>query len=89
MAMGARRPDIVRLILRRGVLEIAAGVLLGSGLAFVLGRGIASLLFQVSPTDPVIFGGTAAVLVAVGVGAMLVPALRAARVDPLHALRAE
>ena len=89
MAMGARRPDVVKLVLRRGLLQIAVGVVLGIALAVALGRGIASLLFEVSPTDPLIYGATAALLATIGIGAMLVPALRAARIQPVSALRAE
>jgi predicted permease len=89
MAMGARPSNILSLVLRRGVLQIAAGTLLGFGLALLLGRGVATLLFQVSPTDPLMFFGVAAMLAAIGIGAMLVPARRAARLDPLVALRNE
>src|SRR5690606_27654885 len=82
MAVGARRPDIIGLVLRRGALQIGLGVALGFGLAVVLGRGIASQLFEVTPSDPFVFGGTIAVLTAISTGAMLIPALRAARTDP-------
>lgn len=87
MAMGARPGDLVALALSRGTVQLGIGVALGFGLAAVLGRGLAGLLFQVEPFDPVIFGTTGLLLLAVGLATMLQPALRAAREDPVEALR--
>ncbi|HSJ14634.1 MAG TPA: ADOP family duplicated permease, partial [Longimicrobiales bacterium] len=89
MAIGARAADIVRLVVRRGTLQLAIGTALGALLAVLLGSGMRSLLFEVSATDPLLFAAAAALLIGVGLIAMLLPALRAARGDPLDALRAE
>ena len=62
---------------------------LGAGLAVLLGAGMRSLLFEGTATDPVIFGVAAALLVGVSLAAMLLPAVRAARTDPLEALRSQ
>jgi predicted permease len=89
MALGARRPDVRRLILRQGMLVTLLGA--GIGLLLSLGAGplVGSLLFEASPRDPLVF---AVVLVAIILAALLasiVPATRAMRVDPMTALRTE
>ncbi|MDQ6613036.1 MAG: ABC transporter permease [Gemmatimonadota bacterium] len=89
MALGATSSSIIRLVLRRGVLQIALGLSFGIVLALALARGVASLLFQVSPGNLVVFGGVAIALGAVAVAAMLIPALSASRTQPSEALRAE
>jgi predicted permease len=89
IAIGADPPSIVRLMLRRGLLQIAAGLVLGLTLAFLLAQGIASLIFDVSPTDPIVFASVGLILVAIALVATLFPALRAARIHPLQALRTE
>jgi predicted permease len=89
MALGARRGDVVRLVLRQGLGVAAAGIALGVVAALVAGRWVAPLLFDVSPRDPVVFGGVAAVLLASALVATLVPARRATRANPSDALRAE
>ena len=68
---------------------IAAGVGLGMILAFVGARSIGSFLVGVSPSDPITFGGVMLILLSVALTACLIPAYRAARVDPLVALRYE
>ncbi|HEX8725837.1 MAG TPA: FtsX-like permease family protein, partial [Gemmatimonadaceae bacterium] len=89
LALGARGAGIVRLVLSQGVRVVTAGVLLGVAAALALGRLVASLLYGVSPHDPLVLAATAAVLIVVAVAACFVPAARAARVDPMETLRAE
>lgn len=89
LAMGASPADVVRLFLREGAALTAAGVVAGLAGAFAGARLLTSLLFGVSATDPVTFAGVSAFLVAVALGASYLPARRAARVDPMLALRAE
>jgi predicted permease len=89
MALGAQRADILRLVLAQGGLMIAIGV--GAGLlgSAALTRFLATILFEIAPTDPIIFSALAMLLAGVAVLACVAPALRAARVDPLVALRHE
>ncbi len=89
MAIGARPVEIVLMILRQGMLLALVGVALGVAGAFALTNAVKSLLFGVTPTDPMTFGAVAAVLVAAAFAACYIPARRAAQVDPLRALRAE
>jgi len=89
MAIGARAGDVLRLIVMRAVLLTGTGVALGLLGALLLTRLLESLLFGVKPTDPLTFAGVAAVLGIVAIAASVVPARRAARVDPLIALRSE
>jgi predicted permease len=89
MALGAQARDVVGMIFRQGIVQLAVGMTLGLALAFGVARLLSAILFQVEPRDPVIFSGVAAVLVAVGMLACLVPARRATLVDPLVALRAD
>ncbi|MFN2566034.1 MAG: ABC transporter permease [Gemmatimonadaceae bacterium] len=89
VALGARAADVLRLVVGRGVLLTALGVLFGLVGAIAVTRVTATLLFNVSPTDPLSFIGVAVFLVGVSAFASYVPARRATRVDPLEALRAE
>ncbi len=89
MALGAVGGDLLRLVLRNGVRLALAGMVLGIGLALVVGRLIGGLLYEVSPADPAAFAAVAIVLTLVAVLATLAPAWRAARVQPLSALRDE
>ncbi|HEY6291534.1 MAG TPA: ABC transporter permease [Terriglobia bacterium] len=89
MALGAVPGDVVRMTLRQGSLTVAAGVALGLAGAFVLTRTMQSLLFEVSAADPVTFAAVALLLAGVALLACYVPARRAARVDPMVALRNE
>jgi len=89
MALGAAPASIRTLVVRRGSLQLAIGAVIGFVLAYTIALGVASLLFQVSPADPVIFAIAGLLLAALAQMATLVPAIRASRVDPLSALRTE
>jgi len=89
MALGAGRAGILKLVLGRGALLAAAGVGLGLAGAMVAARGLRSLLYEVAPNDPLTLGMVALVLGAVAVGTCVLPALRAARVDPVETMRLE
>jgi predicted permease len=88
MALGAPRTGVVSLVLRQGVQFVVIGLAIGLAGALVLTRWIASLLFEVQPTDALTFLGVSAVMVTVAILACLIPARRAAAVDPIVALRA-
>jgi ABC-type antimicrobial peptide transport system permease subunit len=77
------------MIFGQGLLQLGVGMTVGLALALGISRLMSVILFQVQPRDPVIFGGVAAVLAAVGLLACFVPASRATRVDPLVALRSD
>ena len=89
MALGAKRVDVLRLIVRQGMTMTLIGVVLGLIGAFFMSRVLVGLLYGVSPTDPLTFTGVSIVLFAVALLACLVPARRATRVDPIVALRTE
>ena len=88
-ALGASRGQIVGLILRQGLWKTGVGLVVGLGGAFYLSRYLASLLFDVKPTDPTVFLGVPVLLGLVALVASWLPARRAAKVDPVIALRAE
>jgi ABC-type antimicrobial peptide transport system permease subunit len=89
MAVGAQRGDVLRLIVGEGFKMAALGVVLGLIAARFATRVLGSLLFGVTATDPLIFTANAAILIAVALLASAIPARRAARVDPMKALRCE
>ncbi len=89
MAVGAQRRDVVRIVLGRTLRPAALGIIAGSGAALLGSRAIASLLYGVSPLEPRAFLGAAVVLIVVVGAAAALPAGRAARLDPLTALRTE
>ncbi|MGH9174807.1 MAG: FtsX-like permease family protein, partial [Vicinamibacterales bacterium] len=89
MALGASATAVGRLIAWQGLASIGVGLAIGLVGGLALGRVMRSILFQVTPTDPVTLLATLGVLAAVGIIATLGPALRAARLDPLVALRTE
>ncbi len=87
LALGAQLGSVRRLIVGQGGQLTLAGVLAGLAGAFWLTRALQSLLFRVSPTDPLIFAGATAIIVAVSLAAAAIPARAATRVDPLDTLR--
>jgi putative ABC transport system permease protein len=89
MAIGARPGEIIWMVLKQGMTLAMVGVAVGVLGAFALTQSLKSLLFGVTPTDPTTFGVVAAVLAAAALAACYIPARRAAKVDPLQALRAE
>jgi putative ABC transport system permease protein len=89
MALGARTSDIRRLILRQGLTPVVAGLLVGTAAALLAMRAIESMLFEVTPGDPLTLAAVTVGLLGIGVLACLIPARRAARVDPVTALRME
>jgi putative ABC transport system permease protein len=89
MAFGARPGQVVGTMLRDAAIPIVIGTVLGIGGAMAATRVIKSFLFETTPTDPVTFAAVAVALAAAGCFAALVPAMRAAKVDPATSLRAD
>lgn len=89
MALGAKRSDVLKMVLRQGMMPVLTGLAAGAMAALAIGRFMASLLFQVSAHDPLAFIAAAALLLLVSAAACLVPARRATQVDPTEALRCE
>jgi predicted permease len=88
IALGARVSDVARLVVMQSVSLAALGVAIGLAGAFGVTKVIGSMLFAVSPTDPAVLGTVVAVLIGIATLASLAPARRAARIDPIEALRA-
>jgi predicted permease len=87
MALGAGAADLLRLVMSRGLILLAGGVVLGAVVALLLTRLMGSLLYQVSPRDPLAFGSAFVILTLVALAACFLPAWRATRIDPVQALR--
>jgi putative ABC transport system permease protein len=89
MALGAQRTDVLRLVVQRGMTLTGLGLAVGWIGSFAMTRFISSLLYEVSPTDPLTFVLVSLVLTGTALLACYVPARRAARIDPIVALRCE
>lgn len=89
IALGAVRRDVLWLVVRQGVLLAAAGATAGAMLAYAGGPLVGGLLYETSPRDPLVYAGVVVLLLATAAAASLIPAWRAARVDPSVALRTE
>ncbi len=89
MALGARPGDVLKLVVGRGAMLALAGVAAGIAVSALVTRSMSKLLFGVSPTDPLAFAAVAVILSGVAILASYLPAQRAAKVDPLTALRYE
>jgi len=89
MALGAQTRDVLRLIINQGMKPVVIGLAIGVVCAFALGRLITSQLFEVSAHNPALLGGATILLAAIALLACLLPARRAAMVDPVQALRTE
>jgi putative ABC transport system permease protein len=89
MALGARTQDVIRLVLVEGMKPALIGMALGAFGAWMLSGVLARLLYGIRTTDPFTFAAAAALIGAVAIGASLLPAWRAARVEPVDALRGE
>jgi putative ABC transport system permease protein len=86
-ALGAQQADILRLILGQGLATVLVGIAIGAGGAFALTRVMKNLLFHVNATDPATFVGIALLFAMVALAGSYIPARRAARIDPMTALR--
>lgn len=89
IALGAERGRVVRMVLKRALSQLAAGSLIGVGASMALTRLVKVLLWGVPATDPLVFSSAVTVLLLIGSSASVIPALRAARIDPLAAIRCE
>jgi putative ABC transport system permease protein len=89
MALGASQAGVLRMVVTDGLTPVLFGVGIGFAASLALGRVVTSMLFGVRATDPSIFGAVAILLIVVALLAMIVPALRATRVEPVRTLREE
>jgi predicted permease len=87
MALGAGAPDVMRLVMGRGLIVTAAGIAVGAGCAFATTRLMGYLLYQVSPRDPLVFMAALVIVALSAAVACVIPALRATRTNPIQALR--
>jgi putative ABC transport system permease protein len=89
MALGARRQDVLSLVVKQGLRPVLMGILVGVAVAAAVARLASSALYGVTPSDPVVFLGGSALILAVALIASYIPARRATKVDPMVALRHE
>jgi putative ABC transport system permease protein len=87
VALGARPADVIRMVLRDGAVLGSCGLAIGAAAALIATRALASMLFGVTPADPVTYGAIAIVVATVTLVASYVPARRAASVDPVIVMR--
>jgi putative ABC transport system permease protein len=87
MALGATPGDILKLVIRQGIVYVLVGLAIGLAAAFAMTRAIGSLLYQIKATDPVTFVVAVLVLIGVAVLALYIPGRRAAKLEPMDALR--
>jgi putative ABC transport system permease protein len=89
IALGAQRGDVVRHVMRQGMLVVTVGATLGIAAAILAGPTVEPMLFQVSAREPAIYAAVVGLLLVVAIAASIVPSWRATRVDPAVALRSE
>jgi ABC-type antimicrobial peptide transport system permease subunit len=89
LALGADAPSLVRLVMRRGAVQMGVGILLGIGLAALAAGPLAVLLYRADPRDPAVFGLVVLALALTGLLASFLPARRVTKVDPVMALTSE
>jgi ABC-type antimicrobial peptide transport system permease subunit len=89
IALGAKPRDVARLVLRRGLAVAGAGLVIGGIATLATTGGVSSLLFEVSPRDPVVYGVAGVIILSVSAIASFIPARQASSVDPASALRAD
>ena len=89
MALGARRSDVLLLVVRRAVLLVGTGLIIGATGGLALSRSLPPFLYQVSPDDPTTLIVMSLLLAFIALTASFIPARRATRVDPIRALRYE
>jgi ABC-type antimicrobial peptide transport system permease subunit len=89
IALGGRRQDVLVQVMKEGLWQAVAGIVVGTVVALAVARAMSGLLFQVTSTDPLTFAGVALLLFVTAMAACYVPARRATQVDPMVALRYE
>jgi len=89
MALGAQNVDVLRMLLRKALVLVSAGIVIGGAGSLAFARVLAKFLFEVKPGDPATFAAVALVLASSALAACYIPARRATGVDPLVALRYE